>query len=282
MVSPHGVRVYRLLAKARSLGSGRDSGLIREDRAIYQQIYLLMKRASELAPQDLEVLALLGEAADELGKTAEATAAFESAIQIGGVDKVDADVVARLGGIYLRAGDRDTALRWLRQVPGPTSAPRNNALVHLASALSSRGELTAAIDTIKSVVPTTPSFGARDTSLLSFTLAVLYDRDDQPSAAFEVIDRMQRDLQTGYAENLRTELARFRFAPVEDEHYYRALFYESLGHYPEARVEWMHYANCKGGWRTRALDHVAAIDRGKRAAEPAAQPPPVFRPRRRP
>ena len=71
-------------------------------------------------------------------------------------------------------------------------------------------------------------------------------------------------------------LSTLRFAPADDQQYYRALLYEMIGHYPEARAEWI---ALRGGRRPsvsrrRALDHVAALDAIRRteAVKPTQQP----------
>jgi hypothetical protein len=66
------------------------------------------------------------------------------------------------------------------------------------------------------------------------------------------------------------------WVPAYDEHYFLGLFYESLGYLPEARTEWLHYAEAKDApFRGRALDHVSAIDElldeKLRAAQKAAR-----------
>jgi hypothetical protein len=63
-----------------------------------------------------------------------------------------------------------------------------------------------------------------------------------------------------------------RFLPPEDLHYYRALLYESVDRYVEARAEWALYAAAgQPTYRGRALDHIAAID-AQRRADPRPKP----------
>ena len=113
-------------------------------------------------------------------------------------------------------------------------------------------------------------------TLATFALAVLYDRDEQRAAAFSVLDHMQHGLQQQYGPYVANELAKLRPANAEDVHYYRALFYESIGQYVEARAEWAHYAaSGDTPWRARALAHIASID-AQRRARPGAPPPPAL------
>jgi hypothetical protein len=95
---------------------------------------------------------------------------------------------------------------------------------------------------------------------------VQYDRDEQRGAAYEVLDHLQNALQGQMGQQLQVALAMIRYAPPEDEHYYRALYYEALGHYLEARAEWALYAATGGAYRDRALDHIIAIDAQRRGS----------------
>ena len=113
--------------------------------------------------------------------------------------------------------------------------------------------------------------------LVMFGLATIYDRDDQRNAAFEVLDKLQAGLpREEYAPRVQRVLATMRFAPAEDQQYYRALLFESVGDYTEARAEWALYAATSDApWRARALQHVAAIDAQRRAAPGSKQPVPA-------
>jgi len=148
------------------------------------------------------------------------------------------------------------------------------AIVHLATALAARGEMAAAIHAISSSLPERPlGRVSQEAMILTFALAVFYDRDEQRASAFEVLDHLQAALSAQYQPQLRLELARMRFLPPEDLHYYRALLYESLEQYIEARAEWALYAAAgQPAYRGRALDHIAAID-AQRRANPGAKPP---------
>ncbi|MBX3156604.1 MAG: tetratricopeptide repeat protein [Deltaproteobacteria bacterium] len=277
VIEPNNVEVAALLDKANRVMKAPDDALAADqDFAVdqrmrfYRDAYNLLRYARKLSPESVEVLAKLGRAADEIGKTAEAIEALETCVRVAGPDKAGPAVTGRLGAIYLRLEKYDAAVRWLRYAQGaltPDSAP---ALVHLANALAARGETTAAIDTLSNVIPV-QSAGPFEgpLALVGFGLAVVYDRDEQRSAAFDVLDHMQSATQAEYGKNVQAELARMRFAPAADRHYYQALLYESLNHYVEARAEWALYA-ASGDlpWRGRALDHIAAIDGGRRAGPP--------------
>ncbi len=240
----------------------------------------MLRYARRLSPENTDVLAMLGRSADELGKTKIAIEALEACMQITGPDKANPEVVGRLGSIYLRLGDRNTAIRWLRLVSGSLKPESAQGFVHLANALAARGEVTAAVDTLVNALPAqNMSFFSQELTLAAFTLAMIYDRDEQRSAAFEVLDRMKSALQHSFGTQVQNVIATMRFAPAEDQHYYQGLLYEAMDQYAEARASFALYAaSGDTPWRARALEHVRAIDaHRKNPPKPpkAATPPPI-------
>jgi tetratricopeptide (TPR) repeat protein len=234
----------------------------------------MLAYAHKLSPDNLEVLALLGDAADEAGKTRQAIDALTASIRLTGEAKASAQVTGRLGFIYLRLGKLDQAVRYLELAQ--TAVPSSRTLIHLATALAARGHMADAIDVLANNVQLALQYPTAESTLLAFALAVQYDRDDQRHAAFEILDKLMTVLQgNGYGPMIDNSLAQMRFAPAEDRYYYHALFYESLGNYTEARAEWATYAAAGDlPWRARALEHIAAIDRERRAP-PAKTPAPA-------
>lgn len=290
IVEPNGKQVQAILDKVEKLLQQPDAALSSDtDWAVEQRLryfhdaMALLEQARKLSPNNPEVLAQLGRVADDLGNTREAITALEGSLRITGPETA-ARVTGRLGAIYLRLGKLDAAIRYLRLAQGPLNPITAPSLVHLANALATRGEMIAAIETLSNALPAHAlGFYQDDVTLVSFALAVLYDRDEQRGAAFEVLERMQSTLQHQYGSQVQIQLAKLRFAPAEDQHYYQALLYESLGHYIEARAEWALYAaSGDSPWRARALDHIAAIDAQRktlRGARPEATVPqnPIFR-----
>jgi tetratricopeptide (TPR) repeat protein len=206
-------------------------------------------------------------------------------VQLVGPEKAGIDITGRLGAIYLRLGELDDAIRYLRLAQGPLmpSVPASaRVLVDLSTALALRGEMSEAIDVLANSLPQTmPGYYPNEVLLVSFALAVQYDRDEQRGAAFDVIDHLETALQSQLAPQLQTALIGMRYAPAEDQHYYLGLLYEIGGYYPEARAEWAHYAAAGDSpWRARALDHIAAIDaqrrKGTKPQSPAAPVQPIF------
>lgn len=278
LIEPHGDEVAMLVRKAReTMREPRDAaeGDFEWAAEVRAQFFLdafhLMRHARSLAPHNLEVLGLYAEAADELGKSREAIEALETAIRLVGPDAAGAAITARLGALHLRAGKLDTAIRWLRHTQGRANGA---SMVYLAHALAARGDLTGAIETLRGALPEQRFTYGQDAAIVAFALAVHLDRDEQRGAAFDALDALVRSQQQAYATTIKNELAALRLGGA-DTHYYRALLYESLGHYVEARAEWALYAGFPGAlWRERALDHIARID-AQRRARPGPRTPPV-------
>jgi hypothetical protein len=293
ITDPNGDEVRVLINKARlamlradEARAGEEDWAIDQRTRFYRDAYNLAAAARKLAPENTLALETFARAAEELGRTTEAIAALELSTRLTGPDKASLDVVSRLGALHLRTGDTERAIRWLRLAQGPSSLlagtlDQTYATIHLATALAARGEVAAAIHAIWSSLPEHPGGHIlRETALLRFALAVLYDRDEQRAAAFEVLDHLQSSLGAQYQTQLQLELVRMPFVPPEDLHYYRALLYESLDQYVEARAEWALYAAAgHPTYRGRALDHVAAID-AQRRANPGPKPQQLFAPSR--
>jgi tetratricopeptide (TPR) repeat protein len=281
IVEPHADEVRAITMKARAALQQADQNLGSEYEHVveyrdhvYTEVFGMLRYARRLAPENIEVLRLLGQAADGIGKTRQAIEALQTAIQLVGADKAGPDVTGRLGAIYLRLGQLDDAIRYLRLAQGPVGAGLVSSayvLLHLSTALALRGETSEAIDVLSNSLPSAlPGYYPNDVLLVDFALAVQYDRDEQRGAAFDVLDRLTVGIPGQLGQQMQTALASMRFAPAEDQHYYLGLLYETIGSYSEARAEWVLYAASGGAWRGRALEHVAAID-----AERRAPPPPM-------
>jgi len=274
VIEPHSVTVTAILGQARTAIAKAGESTDDDDDAIDRgarylgQAYGMLRYARKLSPENTDVLSLLGTTADELGKTRQAIDALEACVRIAGPERAGAEVIGRLGMIALRLGKLDDAIRWLRYVQSPLADVDSAvALVHLATALAARGNMAQAIEALTNALPAQASYFPDPLTLVSFALAVHYDRDEQRAAAFGVLDRMQGALQLELGPFTQRALATMRFAPAEDEYYYQALLYEALGDYTEARAEWLLYAGVNDApWRRRALDHVAAIDAQRRAS----------------
>lgn len=281
LIAPHQAEVAAIVFKARNALGQADSALAsdydpngQERLRFYREVLGALRYARRLQPDNVEVLRLYAQTADELGQTRQAIEALQAAIDVTGATKAPSDLLGRLGMIYLRLGKLDDAIRYLRLAQGPLVPGQPisaQVLVHLSNALAMRGQVGDAIDLLANAVPAATPYYSTEAGLVAFALAVQYDRDEQHGAAFEVLDRMQTALQGQMASLVQAALASLRFAPAEDQHYYLGLLYEAVGSYPEARAEWALYAAAPDlPYRKRALDHIAAIDAQRRA--PAAAP----------
>jgi tetratricopeptide (TPR) repeat protein len=284
MLEPHADEVQRLVFLARAALQSIDGALngdydpTGEQRAkFYGELYGMLRYAHQLAPDNLEVVRLYAQTADELGRTRQAMDALEAAVRIVGPEKAGTEITGRLGAIYLRLGRLDEAIHYLRLARGPivaTGATNARTAVLLANALATRGEMSEAVDVLVNSLPPNPQYYSNELALVGFALAVQYDRDDQRGAAFDVLDRMQSQLQAAqFAAQVQNGLAGIRWAPAEDQHYYQALLYESMGNYMEARAEWALYAAAGDlPFHARAQQHIAAID-AEHHATPVVQGP---------
>ena len=292
MISPHKDELDMIVLKARQAINTADMALYSDydptglERArFYREVFGMLRYARKLGPDNLEVLKLLGQVADEIGKTREAMDALQAAIDVAGMEKAGIDATGRLGIIYLRLGKHDDAIRLLRAGQGSVSPGQPftaQVLVHLSNALAARGQMTEAIDLLANAIPQQLQYYPNELTLVSFALAVQYDRDDQRGAAFDVLDKMQNVLQGQLAAMVQNVLGGVRFAPAEDRHYYYGLLYEAAGHYTEARAEWALYAAANAPYKKRALEHIKAIDSLRRAPPADAVVNPRVRIRHRP
>jgi tetratricopeptide (TPR) repeat protein len=267
VIEPHGAAVAAIVTRVRNaleqVGEApRTSGSLERRGRMFGHIYGLLRHAHKLSPENTDVLGLIGLVADELGKTPQALEALEACARLQGPEDTGSDVAGRLGMIYLRLGQLDHAIRWLRYAQGPIAVPDHAvAAVHLATALAARGQMPEAIDVLANALPARTNYFTDPVTLVNLALAVHYDRDDQRAAAFDRLDKMAATLQRELGLFAHRALDAMRFAPAEDRYYYEALLHETLGHYAEARAEWALYAAVTDApWRARALEHIQAID----------------------
>lgn len=276
LAEPHADEVNLILYKARAaIGQGEVTGLAEYDptgenhQKLYRDLYGMLHYARKLAPDNLEVLKLYAQTADAIGKTRQALDALHAAIDLVGAEKAGNEVTGRLGAIYLRLGQLDDAIRYLRVAQGPIvpgTPVSAHVLIHLATALALRGQSTEAIDVLADALPASPPYYSNEMQMVAFALAVAYDRDDQRTAALETLDHLHAALQESWGTMIQQSLSTLRFAPAEDQQYYRALLLEATDNYSDARAEWALYAAANGAYAQRALDHIAAIDKRPKSA----------------
>lgn len=271
VVAPHGDEIQLILQKAtQAMQQAQqcvqtDCDATGENRAkMLDDVYGMMRYARKLDPRQTEVLAMLGWVAEESGRASAAVEAYQAYIAEMDPDAtISGDIHMRLGRAYLRLGRSEDALRQFRSAlqPGATYGLVAAAPAYLGVTLMNEGRIGDAIDELSSNVNLQNMWGAEGLQS-TLTLVVAYDRDEQISAAFQLLDMMQNQLSTSYWQYSQWAISSMAFVPAYDQHYYLGLFYESQGYFGEARNEWLLYAQAEGApFRGRALDHVAAIDK---------------------
>ena len=183
----------------------------------------MLQYARKLAPDNLEVLRLLGRPPTSSARRARRSRRCRRR-STSPARQGAAGVTGRLGIIYLRLGKLDDAIRYLRMRRRDRSSPgRPITGAHARPSRRTRSR-RAARRARRSTCSRTRSravpYYSTELAAGRFALAVQYDRDEQRGAAFEVLDRMQTMLQGQLATMVQTALARMRFAPAEDQHYY--------------------------------------------------------------
>jgi tetratricopeptide (TPR) repeat protein len=279
---PHGVEIDDILMKANAAVNRGEATFIAETdptgegrQKLFHELFGMLRYARRLAPGHLAVLQLYAQTADAIGKTREAMDALHAAIDLVGPDKAGPSITGQLGAIYLRLGQLDDAVHYLRMAQGPVlpGAPNTaRVLVNLSTALALRGQTTDAFDVLADSMPTAPSYYYNEYQLVTFALAVAYDRDDQRSAAVAQLEQLRSNLHDQWGPMVTAAIASFRFSPAEDQQYYRALLLEATDNYVDARAEWALYAAGRGTYARRALEHIAAIDKRPRTPTSALAP----------
>lgn len=276
-IEPHGPEIDILLGRARNaldlVNQSRNVELDATSLAnrvkVLDELVGLLVYAHHLSPGNLDVLEQLGPIADEAGQPRLALDALHQLFRA----RPQAQTAARLAAIYLRRGELDDAVYWSRTALASTfgggfDRGDQPAQVLLASALELRGDTGSAIDTLANAAPF-----ERQALIAQLALAVAYDRDEQRGAELDVLARIKSSVGESYAEEVEDAIGRFRFAPAEDVHYFRALFAESIEAYTEARAEWLVYASSGGAFRARALTHVADLDTMRRTQKHQPETP---------
>jgi tetratricopeptide (TPR) repeat protein len=270
IVAPHGDEIDMIVGKANTAWNfvvqihACDCDATGEARTkLLDDGYGMLRYARRLDPTRTDVLELLGKFAQESGRSTAAVEAYQAYFAELPPDATPSNEAhLRCGRAYLRLGRADDAIRQFRAgMVGAGSAwgPGAAALAYLGNTLMNRGRIADAID----LLAQQSVFNAWQPELLQsiLTLAVAYDRDEQISRAFDVLDGLRNTLQANFLATVQQALAQYGFAPAHDQHYFYALAYESEGHLAEARTAWLLYSQADGAsFRARALDHVAAID----------------------
>lgn len=240
--------------------------------ALLREATRLARHARTLDPDDAELVFYLGALADDAGSAVLAQRMLTQFTAGATRGPLRGEALLRLGRLALRQGSPAHAIGPLRQAVAERADRRVTtiATVHLADALDAAGRTSAAIDLLSQRVAAATGNWDNEEALLVLALAVLYDRDEQISQAFELITRAQRALDGAYAERLEAGLALAPPVPAAELHYHRAFLYETAGFVHEARAEWAAYVRIGTGRSVaRARAHLAALDDQLRARRPA-------------
>jgi tetratricopeptide (TPR) repeat protein len=271
VVAPHGDEIQAILQKAQmalqqaAQCTSQDCDATGEGRTkLLDDVYGMLRYARKLDPRQTDVLNYLGWAAEESGRASAAVEAYQAYFAEMKPDAtIPGDIHVRIGRAYLRLGRSEDAIRHFRSAlqPGVGYGPVATAPAYLGLTLMNEGRIGDAIDELNANVNLQQMWGPEPLQAI-LTLVVAYDRDEQISAAFQILDSMQNQLSTSYSQYLQMAVSTMVFVPAHDQHYYLGLVYESQGYFAEARNEWLLYSQAEGApYRGRALDHVAAIDK---------------------
>lgn len=273
VVEPHGDEIKDIVMKAQQ-GLANATTCFQQDcdptgqlrQKLLDDLYGMLRYARRLDPRQTDVLRLLGQVAEESGRATAAIEAYQAYLAEMDPDQlVPPDVHLRLGRAYLRLGRTGDAIRHFRSGLGTTGGalygPSASSMAYLGLTLMNTGRMGDALDLLGTSASVANPW-APETLQQLLTVAVAYDRDEQISAAFELLDQIATALTQSYQQYAMNALAQLPTVPAYDIHYFYGLLYESLGYLPEARNEWMLYASAPDApYRARALAHVAAIDR---------------------
>jgi tetratricopeptide (TPR) repeat protein len=269
VIAQHDHEVTEILAHAAQLHerAGRPVSTV-QDEAVRQRLLAdargMLRHAARRAPDHGGVLEMLAYVEEASGHAEQALELYQRATAAQSGD-LSSELCLRHGLLLARTGELDQATRKLRdclELPGQTSwlgsqSARTKALVHLASLQVRHGRVSAATGLLAHHTSTQPA----DPFAL-FSLAVIYDKDEQITLAYELLDRLRSRHQGVLALTLSRSFDRFEFLPAADQHYYLALLYETTGHLAEAREEWHNYIRSgdEAGHVRRARQHLEAID----------------------
>lgn len=281
VVSPHRAQVGAIkLALRDALGVLTSDWSPEQRERVVAEATRLARHARTLAPDDPELGYYLGALADEAGLAGEAARRLAEFAARAPRGPARTDALLRLGRLALRRGEPAAALGPLRQALGERADRRSSsvAAVYLAHALDGVGRTGDAVELLSLRVEAgTGSWEAED-ALEWLTLAVIYDRDEQITHAFDLVVRAQQALSGSYAERLEAGLALAPPVPAAELHYHRAFLYETAGFLHEARAEWLAYVRLPTALApARARAHLAALDRLLAERRPGRAPAPAGR-----
>lgn len=295
IVDPHGPEIAAVLhhagelhQRARRLDAGVDHHDTR--RRLLDDARGMLRHALRLSPDHLEVIALLADVHDAAGRSTAAIAGYRRYMERTDDKDLSRARCLRFGVLLARVGHmRDAAAVLHRCVDLPylphielRERYRSRAIAALAMVLAHDDRLDDAFALIHR------NLEAERDHMVAFTLAVLYDQDEQITRAYEILEHDFDAMSDGVVFQAVAEgLLEQPFVPAAERHYYYALLYESRGLLIEARAEWLAYVHGSAltRYHERAHKHVRAVDRllDERTRKPVRPEPPsplrIIRPR---
>lgn len=244
----------------------------------------LARYARTLDPGEPDVVYFAGAFADAAGRALEAERLLAQYLKSAPAGARRADALVRIGRIALRQGRAPAAVDLLRQAAAQVSDRFTmvRARIALAHALEATGDVGAAVATLRELNEQVPLDGDPASVAGHVALAVIYDRDQQITAAFDVLLRLRTAMDSEYVRLADDALRAFPPPFAIDAHYYRALVYETWPYLTvEANRAWRAY-EASGGppdLVARAAAHREALERTLEAERRPARP---ARPRRHP
>lgn len=231
----------------------------------------LVRRADRVArmlvaryPTDPTSLFYAGAFADLNGQSEPAERWLTAARERAPTGALAGDAELRLGLLALRRGDLERALAWLRPL---TAVSRDRegqvrATIALAFAHEAQGDTAAAIAALRAL----DNPGADDpaSQAIAATLAVIYDRDDQVTNAFEILVRLRQFEEGGALAIVERTLRAYPPPFALDRVYLRALAHDvTAGSEREAHRLWLQLEQSGGPpeLAARARAHRLLLDR---------------------
>ncbi len=267
VVHPHADEVAELQRNLAMTLRSIDDPYGEGNRSEMVQSGLRMARyARQLDPDDLDALYYAGAFSDEAGRAIAAERLLVDYLARAPAGVLRADALLRIGRIALRQRRVPDAITALRRSISQTAERATSIKAHiaLAHALEASGDVGAAVAVLRELNDAVPIDGDPSTVIGYLALAVLYDRDEQITAAFDVILRLKTALDNDYSRWAEEAVRLFPPPVAADLHYYRAMAYETTQiNRTEARAEWFAFERVAGkrGAGARAHDHRVAIDR---------------------
>lgn len=231
----------------------------------------LVRRADRVArmlvaryPTDPTSLYYAGAFADLTGRSDLALGWLTEARERAPASALAGDAELRLGLLALRRGDLERAIAWLRPLTA-VSRDRDGqvrASIALAFAHEAQGDTAAAIAALR--VLDNPTSDDPGSQAIAVTLAVIYDRDDQVTNAFDLLVRLRQFEEGGAIAIVDRTLRAYPPPFALDRVYLRALAYDvTPGSEREAHRLWLQLEQSGGPpeLAARARAHRLLLDR---------------------